>query len=61
MGVVVRDLSESVSVAAVDRVAELLREVFAYSPWVLPFRLAFDRIKSRKLPFGLATPDSVTN
>jgi hypothetical protein len=61
VGVAVRDLSESVSTLRVDRVSELFRVVWTCSPWFFPFRLAFDRIKSRKLPCGLATPVSVTN
>lgn len=61
VGVVVLDLSESVSTLLVDRLLERFRVDWVLSLWVVPFCLAFERIRSRKLPCGLATPVSVTN
>ena len=61
IGVVVLDLSESGSKIPKKQPLELFPALLLDSPCFFPFRLAFDRIRSRKLPFGLATPVSATN
>jgi hypothetical protein len=61
VGVAVRDLSESVSTLLAKQLLELLDAAWASSPCFFPFRLAFERIRSRKLPCGLETPVSATN